>query len=78
MPYRSLVVKGADNLLASGRCISADHDAMAATRVMATCMAIGQAAGTAAALAADTCAGTVRGVDVARLRTQLEADGALV
>ena len=78
VPYRSLVVNGADNLLESGRCISADHDAMAATRVMATCMAIGQAAGTAAALAADTCAGNVRGVDVARLRTQLEADGALV
>jgi hypothetical protein len=50
IPYRSLIPKGADNLLVAGRCISATHDAQASTRVMPTSMAIGQAAGTAAAL----------------------------
>jgi len=52
VPYRSLTVKGAPNLLVAGRCISADHHAMGAIRVMATCMAMGEAAGAAAAMAA--------------------------
>jgi len=78
VPYRSLVVKGADNLLVAGRCISADHDAMAAIRVMAPCMAIGQAAGTAGAIAADCCGGKVRAVDTNELRARLQSDGALV
>ncbi len=51
IPYRSLTVKGIDNLLASGRCISATHQGMAGARVMGTCVAIGEAAGLAAAWA---------------------------
>jgi hypothetical protein len=39
-----------ENLLVAGRCISADHQAIGSTRVMATCMAMGQAAGLASAL----------------------------
>jgi hypothetical protein len=39
------------NLLVAGRCISADHHALASCRVMAPCMAIGEAAGIAATLA---------------------------
>jgi hypothetical protein len=78
VPYRSLTVKGVRNLLAAGRCISADHHAMAAVRVMATCMATGQAAGTAAAMAAGSHGGDVRAVDVADLRRRLTEDGALV
>jgi len=77
VPYRSLTVRGVRNLLAAGRCISADHHAMSAVRVMATCMAIGQAAGTAAAMAAGA-GGDVRAVDSARLREKLAAAGALV
>jgi FAD dependent oxidoreductase len=63
IPYRALVPapsprrNGVDavptNLLVAGRCISADHDALASCRVMAPCMAMGEAAGTAAALAVD-------------------------
>lgn len=52
VPLRSLRVRGFDNLSVAGRCISADHEALASTRVMAPSMALGQAAGTAAALAA--------------------------
>lgn len=77
IPYRSLVPKGVDGLLASGRCIGADYQAMSATRVMATCMAIGEAAGVAAAMAADAgCA--PRDVGTAALRDRLSRAGALV
>jgi hypothetical protein len=48
IPYRSLVPQKVDRLLVAGRCISATHEAMAAIRVMATCMAMGEAAGRAA------------------------------
>ena len=39
-----------DNLLVAGRCVSAEFNANAAVRVIATCMSTGQAVGTAAAL----------------------------
>lgn len=51
IPYRSLVPLKIDNLLVAGRAISTTHEAMAATRVMSTCMAVGEAAGCAAAIA---------------------------
>jgi hypothetical protein len=78
VPYRSLTVKGARNLLSAGRCISADHHAMGAIRVMAICMAIGEGAGAAAAMAADTSDGDVRAVDIDAVRERLTAAGALV
>lgn len=49
IPFSSLIVRGASNLLAAGRCISATHEALASSRVTGVCMAIGEAAGTAAA-----------------------------
>jgi hypothetical protein len=77
IPYRCLMPKGINNLLVSGRCISATHEAMAGARVMGTCMAIGQAAGTAASLS--VCHEVwPRDVDADELRRVLQADGALV
>ncbi|MGE9294644.1 MAG: FAD-dependent oxidoreductase [Puniceicoccales bacterium] len=52
IPYRCLVAKGANNMLAAGRCISADHQAAGSFRVMPTCMSLGEAAGTAVGIAA--------------------------
>ena len=77
IPYRSLLSVGVPNLLSSGRCISATHEGMAGSRVMGTCIAIGQAAGTAAALAV---AANVEpgGVDVRQLQGSLRQDGQLV
>lgn len=49
IPFRCLQVKGFDNLLAAGRCISATHEALGSTRVMGTCIALGDIAGQAAA-----------------------------
>ena len=50
IPYRSLIPREVGGLLAAGRNISAQHDAMASFRIMPICSAIGEAAGTAAAL----------------------------
>jgi hypothetical protein len=52
IPFRCLVAKGAKNLLAAGRCLSADQLALSSARVMTTCSMTGQAAGIAAALCA--------------------------
>lgn len=52
IPYGSIVSKDFDNLLACGRCISADHVAHSSTRIQGTCILTGQASGTAAAMAA--------------------------
>lgn len=76
IPYGALVPETVDNLLVSGRCISADYQAMSATRVMAPCMGIGEACGVAAALAADSYQAP-RVLDVAVLREKLLAAGCI-
>ena len=53
IPFRSLLPRGAKNLLAAGRCLSADQLALSSARVMTTCSMMGQAAGIAAALSGE-------------------------
>lgn len=53
IPYGVMLPRNISNLLVTGRCISAEHEAIASARITATAMALGQAAGTAAFLAAD-------------------------
>lgn len=70
IPYRCLFNEEYPNLLAAGRCISADYEAFASVRVQAPCMATGEAAGYAAAFAVSN--GTAVGkVDVNLIRTLL-------
>ena len=80
IPFRSLVVRDARNVLVAGRCFSATHDAHASVRSMAQCMAMGQAAGSAAALAARTgpADGAVRAVAPDALRRTLLDAGAIL
>lgn len=73
VPYRSLIPRGLDNVLAAGRCIGTNHDAAGATRVMINAMSFGQAAGTAAEMAAHS--RDVRQVDPSALRARLKAAG---
>jgi hypothetical protein len=77
IPYATLLVRDAANVLVAGRCFSATHDAHASVRSMAQCMAMGQAAGTAAALS------TARSIDPRDLsadvlRDRLRRDGAVL
>lgn len=53
IPFRSLYSVNVSNMLMAGRNISATHITFGATRVMATCAALGEAAGVAASLCAD-------------------------
>jgi hypothetical protein len=77
IPFRCLVPRDLEQVLVTGRCISTSHEAQASTRVMGPGIATGQAAGTAAALALeDGCA--PRQVDISRLQTRLESEGALL
>ena len=74
IPYRSLVPKGVDGVIAAGRCISATHLALASVRVMGPAMCIGEAAGKAAALAARENR-ELRDVDITELRKALSDEG---
>lgn len=75
IPYRCLVPALVEGLLVAGRCASANHEAMASTRVMSTCMAMGEAAGRAARIA--LCDGVLpSAVDVGKVQRELLAKGA--
>ena len=77
IPFRTLLVRDAANVLVAGRCFSATHDAHASVRSMAQCMAMGQAAGSAAALATAT-GREPRDVPLGTLQDRLLADGAIL
>lgn len=70
IPYGCLVSAEISNLLFAGRCISVDEHVVGSTRVMASCMAMGQAAGIAASMAIDH-GQTPAEVDVQALRAEL-------
>lgn len=77
VPYRALLAREVDNLLLAGRCISATHEALASTRVIAPSMAQGEAAGVAAANAARRRI-SARAVDVEHVRAELAERGAFL
>ncbi|WP_205511618.1 FAD-dependent oxidoreductase [Longitalea arenae] len=75
IPYRSLVPQKVKNLLVAGRCISTTHEAMSAIRVMAPCMAMGEAAGRAAKQAVRRNVQPAD-IDVQQLQQELISNGA--
>jgi glycine/D-amino acid oxidase-like deaminating enzyme len=77
IPYRALLPRRVDGLLAAGRCYSATPEAQRLTREVAPCLVMGQAAGVAAALAVETGV-EPRQVDVPQLRDALRAQGAII
>jgi len=74
VPYGCLVPQGIANLLATGRCLSAEPDAFASVRVIGPCMLEGQAAALAAEQMAKT-GGAARDVDVDAVRHGLASLG---
>lgn len=75
IPFRSLLVRDAGNLLVAGRCLSADQLAMSSARVMTTCAMMGQAAGIAAAMAVErNC--TPRELNYTDIRREVVSRGA--
>lgn len=75
IPFRSLLPRGAGNLLAAGRCFSADQLALSSARVMTTSSMMGQAAGVAAGLAAARNCGP-RDLDSSEIRGIVRERGA--
>jgi len=74
IPLSALISKDITNLLAAGKCLSADKYAHAAIRVMPPCFAMGEAAGIAAALAVKAnCA--VAEVPVTAVQSRIRAHG---
>ena len=77
VPYRCLLPKEVDNLIVTGRCISAEREVLGPVRVMAPCLAIGEAAGTSAALVfRDGIA--FKNADVEIIRRKIKAHGGIV
>lgn len=74
VPYRSLVPKGVDNLIAAGRCIGGDKISHAAVRSMMCCTVTGQGAGVAAAVSLRTGQSFDR-LDVREVQRELERQG---
>ncbi len=75
VPYGALLPARGDNLLVAGRCLSAEHEALASARVTAQCFGYGQAAGLAAAeaLRSRRLPAELSGEEI---RSLLNADGA--
>jgi len=75
--YDSFVPVSGEGFLVAGRCLSAEHEAMASARVTAQCFSYGQAIGMAAAISLRD--GTPpRRLPVSDLREALRKDGAVI
>lgn len=75
VPYQCFVPQRGESLLVAGRCLSAEHEAMASARVTAQCFSYGHAIGHAAAVAVRESVAP-REIDGAALRERLNRDGA--
>jgi hypothetical protein len=68
IPLAAMLPRGADNIVAAGRCIDGDVEALSAVRVMGPCIAMGTAAAHALDLAGS---GSVRDVPMGTLQERL-------
>ncbi len=77
IPMRSLIAGTPSNLLAAGRALGANHEALAAVRISPVAMATGQACGVIAALASKT-GGEIGNVDYEDVRKALLEGSAIL
>ena len=78
IPMRALCGVRNANLLAAGRCISADTSVWDVTRAIPPCVVTGEAAGTAAALAVRSRNTDVQALDIGALQQQLRTQSVLL
>lgn len=71
IPYRALVPRKTQNLLAAGRCFSFEKILFQDTRIIGTCLVTGHGAGVAAALAADS-GNSTKQIDISKLKKILK------
>jgi len=76
IPFGVMVPRGVDNIVCPGRAIGVEREVLGPLRVMAPCMAMGEAAGMAAAVVAG--GGRFAELDAARLCDGLRRAGAIV
>lgn len=76
IPFRTMTPKKLKNLLVTGRCISATHEAMASSRITATAMALGEAAGIAAAIEAKNKM-NFHEMDISLLQEKIKSSGGI-
>jgi hypothetical protein len=74
VPWGCLVPERGEGLVVAGRCLSAEHEAVASARVTAQCFGYGHAAGHAAAIALRDGVAPRR-LSGAQLRARLDRDG---
>jgi hypothetical protein len=77
LPYRIMVPRPVDNLICPGRAVCVERHVLGPIRVMAPCMAMGEAAGTACKQVVDHNLKFAQ-VDQKRLREDLKQKGAIV
>jgi hypothetical protein len=75
IPFRSLIACGVDNLMAVGRCCSAEFHALGSIRVIAPAMGMGQAAALGASLAIDQKLDAIRQLDGKMVRQSMINSG---
>jgi len=76
IPYRVMVPRGCRNLLCPGRAISVERDVLGPLRVMAPCMAMGEACGVAARQISGGIANDA--IDIKVLKAELRKRGCVV
>ena len=77
IPYRCLLPKGVTNLIVAGRCISVERPVLGPVRVMAPCIAMGEAAGYATRLALDS-ESSYKNVDITALKEKILQKGGML
>lgn len=77
VPYSVLVPQGLDNVIVAGRCLSAEHEALASARVTAQCFEYGHAAAVASAICVEKGI-SYKSVDTKELRTRMKRNGSLI
>ena len=78
IPFRIMIPQPVSNLLCPGRAVSAEREVLGPLRVMAPCMAMGQAAGMAAAMLAEFENGVFGEINISELQDSLRKQGAVL